>query len=71
MSSAEPERGRFRFGANLLSPVGRGEWQDRCRRAEDLGHDVIAGADHLGMPAPFPALVSAPSPSMSHSWKDV
>jgi probable F420-dependent oxidoreductase len=50
---------RFRFAVNLLSPVGRAEWQDRCRRAEDLGYDVIAVADHLGMPAPFPALVSA------------
>lgn len=44
---------------NLLSPVGRAEWQDRCRRAEDLGYDVICVADHLGMPSPFPALVSA------------
>jgi probable F420-dependent oxidoreductase len=59
MPCAEPDRGRFRFGINLLSPVGRGEWQDRCQRAEDLGYDVIAVADHLGMPAPFPALVSA------------
>ncbi|GAA4555039.1 TIGR03621 family F420-dependent LLM class oxidoreductase [Pseudonocardia xishanensis] len=33
--------------------------QDRCRRAEDLGYDVVAVADHLDMPAPFPALVSA------------
>ncbi|MGW6791568.1 TIGR03621 family F420-dependent LLM class oxidoreductase [Streptomyces chartreusis] len=49
----------FRFAVNLLSPVGRAEWQDRCRRAEGLGYDVIAVADHLGMPAPFPALVSA------------
>ncbi|MEU4842331.1 TIGR03621 family F420-dependent LLM class oxidoreductase [Nocardia testacea] len=49
----------FRFGVNLLSPVGRAEWQERCRRAETLGYDVIAVADHLGMPSPFPALVSA------------
>ncbi|RSD10238.1 TIGR03621 family F420-dependent LLM class oxidoreductase [Amycolatopsis eburnea] len=59
MPSAGPDPAAFRFGVNLLSPVGRAEWQDRCRRAEDLGYDVIAVADHLGMPAPFPALVSA------------
>ncbi|MTD52442.1 TIGR03621 family F420-dependent LLM class oxidoreductase [Amycolatopsis pithecellobii] len=49
----------FRFGVNLLTPSSRAEWQARCRDAEDLGYDVIAVADHLGMPAPLPALVSA------------
>lgn len=49
----------MRFGVNLLVCDSRAEWQDRCRRAEDLGYDVIAVPDHLGMPAPFPALVSA------------
>ncbi len=49
----------FRFGVNLLTPSSRAEWQTRCREAEDLGYDVIAVADHLGMPAPLPALVSA------------
>ncbi|GAA3793046.1 TIGR03621 family F420-dependent LLM class oxidoreductase [Amycolatopsis tucumanensis] len=49
----------FRFGVNLLTPSSRTAWQARCREAEDLGYDVIAVPDHLGLPAPFPALVSA------------
>ncbi|MFI7123067.1 LLM class F420-dependent oxidoreductase [Amycolatopsis sp. NPDC049868] len=49
----------FRFGVNLLTPSSRTEWQARCREAEDLGYDVIAVPDHLGMPAPLSALVSA------------
>lgn len=32
---------------------------DKCRRAERLGYDVVAVPDHLGAPAPFPALVMA------------
>ncbi|MFD2470274.1 TIGR03621 family F420-dependent LLM class oxidoreductase [Amycolatopsis silviterrae] len=52
-------RRAFRFGVNLLTPSSRAEWQARCRQAEDLGYDVIAVADHLGMLAPLPALVSA------------
>ncbi|KUN96989.1 LLM class F420-dependent oxidoreductase [Streptomyces caeruleatus] len=35
------------------------EWRAKCRRAEELGYDVILVPDHLGMPAPFPALVAA------------
>jgi len=31
----------------------------KCRRAEALGYDVITVPDHLGAPAPFPALVAA------------
>ncbi|MFJ8819821.1 LLM class flavin-dependent oxidoreductase [Amycolatopsis thermoflava] len=49
----------FRFGVNLLTPSSRTAWQARCREAEDLGYDVIAVPDHLGLPAPFPAIVSA------------
>lgn len=49
----------FRFGVNLVTSGSRADWRDRCRRAEDLGFDVIAVPDHIGMPAPFPALVSA------------
>jgi alkanesulfonate monooxygenase SsuD/methylene tetrahydromethanopterin reductase-like flavin-dependent oxidoreductase (luciferase family) len=49
----------FRFGVNLLTVASRKEWQTRCRQAENLGYDVIAVPDHLGLPAPFPALVSA------------
>jgi probable F420-dependent oxidoreductase len=49
----------FRFGASLIHPAPAGEWRAKCRRAEELGYDVILVPDHLGMPAPFPALVAA------------
>lgn len=49
----------FRFGVSLLATGSRSAWQDRARQAEDLGYDVLQVPDHLGMPAPFPALVSA------------
>jgi probable F420-dependent oxidoreductase len=49
----------FRFGVNMMAPAGRSEWLDKCREAEDLGYDVLCVADHLGMPAPFPALLLA------------
>lgn len=49
----------FRFGVNLIAPAARGEWQDKCRRAEELGFDVVLVPDHLGFAAPFPAVVSA------------
>ncbi|MFE7707475.1 LLM class F420-dependent oxidoreductase [Streptomyces sp. NPDC057486] len=49
----------FRFGVNMLTPTGGQDWRARCRRAEELGYDVILVPDHLGMPAPFPALVAA------------
>ncbi|GAB2540209.1 TIGR03621 family F420-dependent LLM class oxidoreductase [Nocardia heshunensis] len=49
----------FRFGVNLMAPSSRTEWIEKCRRAEALGYDVIAVPDHLGLPAPFPALMLA------------
>ena len=49
----------FRFGVNLLTPASADEWRVKCRRAEELGYDVLLVPDHLGMPAPFPALVAA------------
>ncbi|GAA2199217.1 LLM class F420-dependent oxidoreductase [Streptomyces bangladeshensis] len=49
----------FRFGVNLLTPAPAAEWRATCRRAEDLGYDVLLVPDHLGMVAPFPALVAA------------
>ncbi|WP_031467564.1 TIGR03621 family F420-dependent LLM class oxidoreductase [Sciscionella sediminilitoris] len=49
----------FRFGVNMLKPGPRAEWVQRCREVEDLGFDVLAVPDHLGMPAPFPAVVLA------------
>ncbi|MBT2414989.1 LLM class F420-dependent oxidoreductase [Streptomyces sp. ISL-12] len=49
----------FRFGVNLTVPAPAEEWRDKCRRAEELGYDVLLVPDHLGMVAPFPALVAA------------
>ncbi|WP_210571091.1 LLM class F420-dependent oxidoreductase [Streptomyces sp. GESEQ-4] len=49
----------FRFGVSLITPAPAAEWRAKCRRAEELGYDVILVPDHLGMVAPFPALVAA------------
>ncbi|MET7479852.1 LLM class F420-dependent oxidoreductase [Streptomyces sp. NPDC005648] len=49
----------FRFGVSLLTAAPAREWRAKCLRAEELGYDVILVPDHLGMPAPFPALVAA------------
>lgn len=49
----------FRFGVNMMKLSGGAEWRDKCRRAERLGYDVILVPDHLGMAAPFPAMVAA------------
>ncbi|WP_405641627.1 LLM class F420-dependent oxidoreductase [Streptomyces sp. NBC_00019] len=49
----------FRFGVSFTDPAPAEEWRAKCRRAEELGYDVILVPDHLGMPAPFPALVAA------------
>lgn len=43
----------------MVVPQSRDEWVRKCRRAEDLGYDVIGVADHLGLAPPFPALVLA------------
>jgi probable F420-dependent oxidoreductase len=47
----------FRFGVSLRA-VGD-EFLAKCRRAEELGYDVITIPDHLGAPAPFPSCVAA------------
>ncbi|MFI2032593.1 LLM class F420-dependent oxidoreductase [Streptomyces buecherae] len=49
----------FRFGVNMLTIETGEAWRDKCRRAEALGYDVLLVPDHLGMPAPFPALIAA------------
>ncbi|WCN06141.1 TIGR03621 family F420-dependent LLM class oxidoreductase [Streptomyces sp. M92] len=49
----------YRFGVNLTVPAPAEGWSAKCRRAEELGYDVIQVPDHLGMVAPFPALVAA------------
>ncbi|MGW4059034.1 LLM class F420-dependent oxidoreductase [Amycolatopsis sp. NPDC004747] len=51
--------GDFRFGVNMIVPDSRAAWVAKCRKAEDLGFDVVSAADHLGMAPPFPALVLA------------
>lgn len=49
----------FRFGVDMIVPAPRDVWVEKCRKAEDLGYDVIGVGDHLGMLAPFPALMLA------------
>ena len=49
----------FRFGVNLFTPLDGPGWTATCRRAEALGYDVLLVPDHLGAPAPFPALAAA------------
>jgi probable F420-dependent oxidoreductase len=49
----------FRFGVNMTSAGSRSEWVAKCRRAEELGYDVILIPDHLGMGAPFPSVMLA------------
>ncbi|MFC4030057.1 TIGR03621 family F420-dependent LLM class oxidoreductase [Streptomyces polygonati] len=49
----------FRFGVSLFTVGSRSAWRARAREVEDLGYDVLQVADHLGVPAPFPALVAA------------
>lgn len=53
--------GNFRFGVSLRGVGSRDEWVAKCRRAEELGYDVIAVSDHLGTGryAPFPVLAMA------------
>jgi probable F420-dependent oxidoreductase len=51
----------FRFGVSLLSGGTPAAWQSKVQRAADLGYDIVQVPDHLGMSAPFPALVSAAS----------
>jgi probable F420-dependent oxidoreductase len=49
----------FRFGVNLTATAPGDTWRTTCRSAERLGYDVILVPDHLGAPAPFPAVVAA------------
>lgn len=51
----------FRFGVGLRQSGDRSEWVEKCRRAEELGYDVIAVPDHLadGCVSPLPALAVA------------
>jgi probable F420-dependent oxidoreductase len=49
----------FRFGIGLHDARSRAKVHSAARRAEELGFDVMHVPDHLGAPAPFPALMSA------------
>lgn len=49
----------FRFGLGLHAAQSMAAVGDAARRAEDLGFDVLHVPDHLGAPAPFPALMAA------------
>lgn len=48
----------FRFGVGVTRTGSRVQLVDSARRAEDLGYDVLHVPDHLGGPAPFPALAA-------------
>ncbi len=48
----------FRFAVGFSAAGSRAEWQDKARRAEDLGFDVVQIPDHLGMTSPFPTVIS-------------
>ncbi|TDD15015.1 TIGR03621 family F420-dependent LLM class oxidoreductase [Nonomuraea diastatica] len=54
-----PNDRRFRFGVVLHTAGSRREWREQCRKAEQIGFDTISAIDHLGKPAPFPALMLA------------
>ncbi|MFD3521686.1 TIGR03621 family F420-dependent LLM class oxidoreductase [Streptomyces sp. NPDC058653] len=49
----------FRFGVSMTATGTHEAWQAKARQAEELGYDVLHIPDHLGISAPFPALVSA------------
>lgn len=53
-----PDRS-FRFGVALAAVGSRAAWLEKVRAAAGLGYDVLQIPDHLGMAAPFPALVAA------------
>src|SRR6266536_5313896 len=49
----------FRFSCNTFAIRSRARFAAYCRAAQDRGYDVVFAPDHLGSPAPFPALVAA------------
>ncbi|MGH3542601.1 MAG: LLM class flavin-dependent oxidoreductase, partial [Mycobacterium sp.] len=48
----------FRFSVGIHAVKSRAALQDKARRLEGFGFDVIHLPDHLGAPAPFPALTA-------------
>ncbi|WP_025359826.1 TIGR03621 family F420-dependent LLM class oxidoreductase [Kutzneria albida] len=56
----DTSRAPLRFGVVLISEgCGRAEWVAKCRRAEELGYDVVAAPDHVNLTSPFPSVVLA------------
>jgi probable F420-dependent oxidoreductase len=50
----------FRFGVQCALAASRREWQEKARRVEALGYQVLLVPDHFGKQlAPVPALLSA------------
>jgi probable F420-dependent oxidoreductase len=49
----------FRFGLSLHDARSRSKVENAARSAEEFGFDVLHVPDHLGAPAPFPALTMA------------
>ncbi len=49
----------FRFGIGLRTIGSAQRLRDRVRQFADLGYDVVHFPDHLGAPAPLPAMVAA------------
>lgn len=49
----------FRFGIGLRSIGSAERLRERVRRFADAGFDVVHFPDHLGAPAPVPAMVAA------------
>jgi probable F420-dependent oxidoreductase len=48
----------FRFGVGIRSVKSSAALQQKARRLEGFGFDVLYLPDHLGAPAPFPALTA-------------
>jgi probable F420-dependent oxidoreductase len=49
----------FRFGIGLRSIKSADRLREKVRKFEGLGFDVVHFPDHIGAPAPFPAMVAA------------
>jgi probable F420-dependent oxidoreductase len=48
----------FRFGVGIRSVKSAAALQEKARRLEGFGFDVVYVPDHLGAPAPFPTLTA-------------
>jgi probable F420-dependent oxidoreductase len=51
----------FRFSVGIHAVKSRTKLQDKVKRLEDSGFDALHLPDHLGAPAPFPALTAIAS----------